>query len=258
MQEGRAVTEQLRTAQESYNAELERLQGLLDAGAISQDTFTRGSLQAKETLDSQNKGLQELKDFGEATFSTIGNALSRAATEGKSAWKALGDVGKTVLGDLLQETLKLAAINPLKNAIFGYAGQQVLPTLASMFTFADGGVMTPQGPVPLRAYSAGGIANSPQLALYGEAGTEAYVPLPDGRTIPVTLRGAPMGGRQTVVQIIDQRKASAPAVTQSRSTQGDTDIITVTIAETITRDISTGGPISASMQRSFGLSRSGR
>ena len=38
-------------------------------------------------------------------------------------------------------------------------------------------------------FASGGIANSPQLALYGEAGPEAYVPLPDGRSIPVTMRG---------------------------------------------------------------------
>jgi hypothetical protein len=56
-------------------------------------------------------------------------------------------------------------------------------------SFAKGGIMTGRGPLALRAYSAGGIADRPQLALYGEGRTpEAYVPLPDGRTIPVTMR----------------------------------------------------------------------
>lgn len=60
--------------------------------------------------------------------------------------------------------------------------------------FATGGIMTSRGPVPLRAYEAGGIARSPQLALYGEGRKpEAYVPLPDGRTIPVTLEGGAGG-----------------------------------------------------------------
>lgn len=61
-----------------------------------------------------------------------------------------------------------------------------LPFLSA---FAGGGVMTDYGPLELRKYASGGIANSPQLALYGEAGTEAYVPLPDGRSIPVTMTG---------------------------------------------------------------------
>lgn len=56
--------------------------------------------------------------------------------------------------------------------------------------FADGGIMSSAGPMPLKKYANGGIANSPQLALFGEGRyNEAYVPLPDGRSIPVTMQG---------------------------------------------------------------------
>jgi hypothetical protein len=42
----------------------------------------------------------------------------------------------------------------------------------------------------LKRYGTGGIAYGPQLAMYGEwSRPEAYVPLPDGRTIPVTMKG---------------------------------------------------------------------
>jgi tape measure domain-containing protein len=54
--------------------------------------------------------------------------------------------------------------------------------------FANGGIMTSTGPLPLRRYAAGGVANSPQMAVFGERGPEAYVPLPDGRSIPVKMR----------------------------------------------------------------------
>lgn len=58
------------------------------------------------------------------------------------------------------------------------------------YPFAEGGVMSSLGPLPLRMYAKGGIAKSPQLAVYGEGSmNEAYVPLPDGRTIPVTIKG---------------------------------------------------------------------
>jgi hypothetical protein len=47
----------------------------------------------------------------------------------------------------------------------------------------------------LKTYASGGIANSPQLALFGEGSRpEAYVPLPDGRSIPVTMSGGAGGG----------------------------------------------------------------
>jgi GH24 family phage-related lysozyme (muramidase) len=59
----------------------------------------------------------------------------------------------------------------------------------SLFSFETGGIMTPRGPLPLHRYAMGGIASSPQLALFGEGRTpEAYVPLPDGRSIPVSIK----------------------------------------------------------------------
>jgi hypothetical protein len=55
---------------------------------------------------------------------------------------------------------------------------------------AKGGVMTEYGPLKLNKYANGGIADSPQVAIYGEGSqNEAYVPLPDNRSIPVTLTG---------------------------------------------------------------------
>lgn len=70
--------------------------------------------------------------------------------------------------------------------------------------FATGGIMSSMGSVPLRKYAAGGIARSPQMALYGEGSqNEAYVPLPDGKRIPVSMSGA--GATPTVtVNVINQ------------------------------------------------------
>ena len=54
---------------------------------------------------------------------------------------------------------------------------------------AMGNIMTDMGPVQLNRYAYGGIARSPQLSIFGEGRQpEAYVPLPDGRTIPVTIK----------------------------------------------------------------------
>ena len=69
---------------------------------------------------------------------------------------------------------------------------------------------------PLRRYAFGGIANTPQLALFGEGRqNEAYVPLPDGRAIPVNVRDRTSG---TTVQkgpsaLAAQQWQRAPAVT---------------------------------------------
>ena len=65
---------------------------------------------------------------------------------------------------------------------------------SSAYKFADGGVMTEYGQLALKKYANGGVASTPQVAIYGEgSGVEAYVPLPDGRTIPVTVSGTSNG-----------------------------------------------------------------
>jgi hypothetical protein len=74
--------------------------------------------------------------------------------------------------------------NPSFGVGTGSFGGSLLPS------FAMGGIMTANGPLKLKRYAAGGIATGPQLAMYGEGSRpEAYVPLPDGRSIPVTMNG---------------------------------------------------------------------
>lgn len=68
---------------------------------------------------------------------------------------------------------------------------------------ANGNVMTQYGAMNLRKYDAGGVAYTPQLSVFGEGRKpEAYVPLNDGRTIPVTVSGGAGGGGVMVNQEI--------------------------------------------------------
>lgn len=94
------------------------------------------------------------------------------------------------------------ALQGIINAIGGGGsgiGSIVGTVLGSLLKFKDGGIMTEHGSIPLRKYSRGGVANSPQLAMFGEGSTpEAYVPVPSGR-IPVELNGLQPGGGNTVV-----------------------------------------------------------
>jgi hypothetical protein len=78
--------------------------------------------------------------------------------------------------------------------------------------FANGGVMTEFGEVALRKYANGGVANSPQLAMFGEGSmNEAYVPLPDGRSIPVTMSGSQQSAPNVNVNVINQTGQQASA-----------------------------------------------
>ncbi len=114
--------------------------------------------------------------------------------------------GGSIVGDLfgglksglsIFNTFKgLAGIgSSIGSAWSGSLLQKGILGLGSLIGFANGGIMTPMGPLPLNAYAGGGVASSPQVALFGEGRMpEAYVPLPDGRSIPVQMRGGEGGG----------------------------------------------------------------
>lgn len=95
----------------------------------------------------------------------------------------------------------------------------------SAFGFANGGIMSSMGPIPLKAYANGGIASSPQLALFGEGRMkEAFVPLPDGRSIPVTFAGgAPAGGSGGGGQIVNINIVVNNDGTESSNSEASTD-----------------------------------
>jgi phage-related minor tail protein len=140
----------------------------------------------------------------------MGEAVVRAANQSTEAIVEFVRTGKfsfsslveSILIDLTRIAVQKTITGPLAAAISGVipdlfrtggggiAGAQGI-TAGDGINFANGGIMTRFGEASLKRYAGGGIANSPQLALFGE-GTrpEAYVPLPDGRSIPVTMAGA--------------------------------------------------------------------
>jgi len=123
-----------------------------------------------------------------------------------------------IIDDINRMLIRAAIVAPIAQGILSFAGGAfggggggglstggpgMVPTVSS----ANGNVMTPSGPAKLNMYANGGIAKSPQVSLFGEGRQpEAYVPLPDGRTIPVTMEGS--GGFSFTQTIIIQDGAA--------------------------------------------------
>lgn len=152
--------------------------------------------------------------------------------------------------------------------IGAYRGRGVTPTStanasgsAMLWPHAKGGVMSEFGPVQLRKYATGGIANSPQLALYGEGSQrEAFVPLADGRSIPVTMKGGESGNAGAVVYLTVNNNASGTEATasQGKDKEGNLtlEVIIDKIESGISRNISKGsGSMAKTIENTYGLNR---
>lgn len=151
------------------------------------------------------------------------DAFITFARTGKLQWK---DLVTDILAGLLKIETQKALSGLLGGSGSGSSGGGwigALATIAGSF-FADGGIMSSGGSLPLKKYAAGGIADSPQLAVFGEGRMkEAYVPLPDGRSIPVTMSmsgAGQSGGTQAtsnvVVNVINQTSQQVQAQQQGQ------------------------------------------
>ncbi len=173
--------------------QIDKVKELVKAAADATKSFGESF---KEKLEDYAKSVQDLGgalgDVVVSAFKGMEDALTEFVTTGKANF---ADLARSILADLARIAIRAAVIQPLLSAFGGALGIKL---------FAGGGIMTGQGEVPLKKYARGGIANRPQLAMFGEGSTpEAYVPLPDGRRIPVAMQGG--GGGTTVNVSVDAK-----------------------------------------------------
>lgn len=212
---------------EKARADMELLTKALEDGVISEQKYleavkarlegsARQADAAQNEMDefakSAAKNMQSsLADFlfdpfakgTDGMLEQFGNMLRRMAAEAAAAQISrylFGDMGATSNGG----SGGWGAIGSLIGMVGGFfsggASTAAAGDLGSGIRFANGGIMTDAGAVPLRKYASGGVANRPQLAMFGDGSTpEAYVPLPDGRAIPVRMQGS---GGMTINQTI--------------------------------------------------------
>tara|TARA_R110000737_G_scaffold351353_1_gene393374 strand:+ start:9159 stop:11465 length:2307 start_codon:yes stop_codon:yes gene_type:complete len=180
------------------------------------DAVTDANERQKQSLLDQGDAVYGLKAGWKAYTATLSNAqlsmdlvagatnaiegnignLSRDLVDGKADF---GEFTKSLLKDIAAQIIQFQLLSIIR----GLAGIPSGPStagggaasggggIAGLLGFAKGGVM----PGKMNAYANGGIANSPQLAVFGEGrGAEAFVPLPDGKNIPVKMQGGGGGG----------------------------------------------------------------
>ncbi len=167
------IEESARQAADGASLLNQRVKELADPEA----GFAKGLRLVAEEADQIGR---QMESATVRAFNGMADALVNFVMTGKLDFRSLAN---SIISDLIRIQIQRAITLPLARA------------MSSFFGFADGGVMTSAGPMALRSYASGGIANSPQLALFGEGSRpEAYVPLPDGRSIPVTMSGSASGG----------------------------------------------------------------
>lgn len=188
------------------------------------------------------------------SFSTMEAGLMKFVTTGKGSFKSL-------VGSVIADAARMMAAQGVRqllsmglNAIIGaFSPTTSLPGNTATTPFgsfslksANGNVATPYGPANLRTYRAGGVANHPMISVFGEGRKpEAYVPLEDGRTIPVTVSGnaGNQGGISVNVNvnIASDGNTQVESDTSSKTGADLGNMIQGVVVQTIVRERRPGG-----------------
>lgn len=196
----------------SRNSELyKELSAAIDANTASHRTFEAGAYKAlNDYMDTATNVAKQTETVFTDSFKGIEDALVQFTTTGKLSFSSFA---QSVISDLarieIQENITGPLASTLRSGLGSLfsGGPSEADDMTDFFTdpdalFANGGIMTSRGALPLHKYAAGGVASSPQLAVFGEGRlNEAYVPLPDGRSIPVSMTGGGMANISVTINV---------------------------------------------------------
>ncbi len=173
--------EKRRMILELTNAAMRASGTVTEAQILQIERLSEAYAQSVEEFERAAAVQERIQAATDAAFDATSQAFTDVITQAKTFKEALVDV--------LKQLALIAAKNwfaSLFSPTTGAAGG-IFSSIGKLLGFAEGGVMTPQGPRSLKRFASGGVSN--KAAIFGEGGgSEAAVPLPDGRSIPVRFK----------------------------------------------------------------------
>lgn len=149
---------------------------------------------SKDVTDAATKALTEysraardtdkqLGDLAMNSLQSVEDSLVNMIKGTESASEAFGNMAESIIEDLIRMQVQQNITGPLSEGLNGLFS----PKENSSSGFFGGLLNSFGSLLSMPKYAQGGVTNRPSI--FGDAGPEAAVPLPDGRSIPVTLHG---------------------------------------------------------------------
>ncbi len=164
------------------------------------------TVEAAQKLKEQLTGIaSSIGDAFSSSFKGIIDGSMTAQQALASFFQNIGNYFVDMVARMIAEWIKLQALQGIQSILSGFnfgGGGGGLGTVSDNLQqyapisqgYANGGIAAGG----FRAFATGGIVTGPTLGLVGEGKyNEAVIPLPDGKSVPVDLSGAPGGGAIT-------------------------------------------------------------
>ena len=177
-----------------------------------------------------NEAYEMKSNLFNSLSSNITSAFSSIVDGTKSAKQAFADMAIAILKDISQMIIRMMVMRTLMSL---FPGLGPPASNAGMLSFGSVGQISGTGAastqdIMMGNFRYGGISKAPQMALGGVLkgpnagypvtmhGTEAVVPLPNGKSIPVDMKGAGQNNN-VVVNVSVDSQGNAQTSTQSQS-----------------------------------------
>jgi hypothetical protein len=202
--------------QKNFGATLENLSSTLDTNAYS----------LSQSAVDYSANFKNVGDSAKKMAEDAGEAAEDAGRNGKDFQEGLGKFASGI-GIAAGAIMGIAAgISQIKKGGTGNTLMGIGSIMASVggaiggFTklFGANGGVAGGGwkPFPVSAFANGGMVKGPTLGLVGEGKyNEAIVPLPDGRSIPVQMRGGGGSGSRDLLANQAQSRSSPSVLSMS-------------------------------------------
>jgi len=221
MPEAGSLEEKIKALRDQFeqlaNWEYQAAEGAMAVGQALGEAMTTG-------VAGMISGTTTAKEVFASFLQSVGQSLSQAASQMISTYIAIG-IAKMFAGLGGGGGFKFSGQGPvgLPGALNPLGGADVAGNFAPNLMFANGGVAKGG----FRAFANGGVVSGPTLGLVGEGKyNEAIVPLPDGRSIPVQMRGQ---SSRDLLSDNARQQSSSPVLSMSFQTTkfGDREYVDV-------------------------------
>ena len=161
---------------------IDQFEGSMRRAAVATDNLQGNFQDVAKTLDTGASNMKSSAgEFTNGADGVFGAIIGGVGRIGNSFVSGLGTVLQSILQALSQSGG--GGFGGIFGSIFGGGETAISSSLSAMPQFASGGIAT-------------------RASIFGEAGPEAAVPLPDGRRIPVALRLSGMPANDTTAMVL--------------------------------------------------------
>jgi hypothetical protein len=174
----------------------QEVQQRIEAGNVGMwESFTAGSMDAAEQFGNTAQQMMDLgRKMTNSLADNLGNAFYEMISGVKNFKEAFRDMARAFADDVMRMISRMLAMQAVQ-ASLGMAFSAFAPSTGAAIPAAANGAIFQGGFTPIKGFANGDVVRSPTLGMVGEGRfNEAIVPLPNGREIPVDMRGSDRSG----------------------------------------------------------------